>query len=43
MGWNFILPWVSFLYNNVINRSTSESLFWVIYGNSPRNASKLGS
>ena len=40
-GWDLILPQVEFAYNNSINMSTSKSPIQIIYGSSPRNASKL--
>ena len=36
-----ILPQAEFTYNNSVNRSTSKSPFQIVYGSSPRNASKL--
>ena len=40
-GWDLILPQVEFAYNNSVNRSIGKSLFQIVYGSSPRNASKL--
>ena len=40
-GWDMILPQEKFAYNNSINKSTSKSPFHIVYGNSPRIASKL--
>ena len=36
-----ILPQAEFAYNNSVNKSIGKSPFQIVYGNSPRTASKL--
>ena len=36
-----ILPKTEFAYNNFVNRSIGKSPFHIVYGSSPKNASKL--
>ena len=40
-GWDMILPQEEISFNNFVNRSTGKSPFQIVYGNSPRNVSKL--
>jgi hypothetical protein len=39
--WDNILPHEQFAYNDLVNKSTGKSPFWIVYGMQPRGISEL--
>jgi hypothetical protein len=39
--WDSILPQAEFTYNDLVNRSTGQSPFQIVYGMQPRGVSEL--